>query len=75
VNKLITKLQYLPLQTKSGNLTVRPVHILYNCNYYGIALHVPKLSFSKMVRLWSEGLKHVAIKIRITKHIVMFDGN
>jgi len=40
-----------------------------------IALHVPKLSFSKMVRLWSEGLKHVAIKIRVTKHIVMFDGN
>ena len=40
-----------------------------------IALHVPKFSFCKMVRWWLEGPKIVAIKIRITKYIVVFDGN
>jgi hypothetical protein len=40
-----------------------------------IAVHVPKLSFCNMARWQPEGLKHVAIKIRITKYIFVYEGN
>jgi hypothetical protein len=38
-------------------------------------LHYLYQGFCTMARWWSEGPKHVAIKIRITKYIVVFDSN
>jgi len=40
-----------------------------------IELRVPKLRLCEMAIWWSEGPEYVAFKIRITKYIVVFDGN